>query len=176
MYNINDKFYVFGLGCFVIDLLVDDLISLLNGEIFGLLDGCLKCDVYLGFGLGYCVINNDIIVWCVQVVVGVCYIKVVDVIEDLLDLLIGMLLIDLNIDVGYLVLLCFYYCFMDMVFVMNDIDYLILDVNDMIMNELGVNFKMFDVFVICVFYKIEYVLDRNICIDNMLGVLLVYGF
>ncbi|MTH63597.1 DUF481 domain-containing protein [Paracoccus shanxieyensis] len=176
MYNINDKFYAFGLGRLATDSLADDPISLSNGETFGSLDGRLKRDAYLGFGPGYRVINNDTTAWRVQAAVGVRYTKAVDAIEDPLDPSTGTLSTDSNTDVGYLVSSRFYHRFTDTVFVTNDTDYLTSDANDTITNELGVNFKMSDAFATRVSYKTEYVSDRNIRTDNTLGVSLVYGF
>lgn len=176
MYNINDRFYAFGLGRLATDALAGDAISLSSGETFGALDGRLKRDAYLGFGPGYRVINNDTTAWRVQAAVGVRYTKAVVATEDPLDPLDGTVDYDSDTDVGYLVSSRFYHRINDTFFVTNDTDYLTSDANDTITNELGLNFKMSDAFATRMSYKTEYVSDRNIRTDNTLGVSLVYGF
>ncbi|MFT4013074.1 MAG: DUF481 domain-containing protein [Paracoccus sp. (in: a-proteobacteria)] len=172
MYNINDRFYAFGLGRLATDALAGDPISLSSGEDFSSLDGRAKRDAYLGFGPGYRVINTDATAWRVQAAVGIRYTKSVDVIDADAE----ELEYDSNTDVGYLVSSRFYHRINENFFVTNDTDYLTSDVNDTITNELGLNFKMSDAFATRVSYKTEYVSDRDIRTDNTLGVSLVYGF
>lgn len=176
MYNINDRFYAFGLGRLATDALADDPISLADGESFGALDGRLKRDAYLGFGPGYRVINNDATAWRVQAAVGVRYTKAVVAVEDPLDPDTGTIDYDSDTDVGYLLSSRFYHRINDNFFVTNDTDYLTSDANDTVTNELGLNFKMTEAFATRVSYKTEYVSDRNIRTDNTVGVSLVYGF
>lgn len=176
MYNINDRFYAFGLGRLATDALAGDAISLASGETFGALDGRLKRDAYLGFGPGYRVINNDTTAWRVQAAVGVRYTKSVVAVEDPLDPETGTIGYDSETDIGYLLSSRFYHRINDNFFVTNDTDYLTSDANDTITNELGLNFKMTEAFATRMSYKTEYVSDRNIRTDNALGVSLVYGF
>ena len=172
MYNINDKFYAFGLGRLATDALAGDAVTLSSGETFASLDGRLKRDAYFGVGPGYRVINNDTTAWRVQAAVGIRYTKAVDVIDPVAE----TIDYDSNTDVGYLVSSRFYHRINDNFFVTNDTDYLTSDANDTITNELGLNFKMSDAFATRVSYKTEYVSDRAIRTDNTLGVSLVYGF
>ncbi|MTH33249.1 DUF481 domain-containing protein [Paracoccus limosus] len=178
MYNINDKFYAFGLGRLATDALAGDPITLSNGEGFGALEGRAKRDAYFGVGPGYRVINNDTTAWRVQAAVGVRYTKLVDVltVDDTAPTPTGTLEYDSNTEVGYLLSSRFYHRINDTFFVTNDTDYLTSDANDTITNELGLNFKMADAFATRVSYKTEYVSDRAIRTDNTLGVSLVYGF
>lgn len=172
MYNINDKFYAFGLGRLATDALAGDAVTLSSGETFASLDGRLKRDAYFGVGPGYRVINNDTTAWRVQAAVGIRYTKAVDVIDPVAE----TIDYDSNTDVGYLISSRFYHRINDNFFVTNDTDYLTSDANDTITNELGLNFKMSDAFATRVSYKTEYVSDRAIRTDNTLGVSLVYGF
>ena len=176
MYNINDRFYAFGLGRLATDALADDPVTLSSGETFGSLDGRLKRDAYFGVGPGYRIISNDTTAWRMQAAVGVRYTKAVVATEDLLDPTTGTIDYDSDTDVGYLVSSRFYHRINDNFFLTNDTDYLTSDANDTITNDLGLNFKMSDAFATRVSYKTEYVSDRNIRTDNTLGVSLVYGF
>lgn len=180
MYNINDKFYAFGLGRLATDALAGDAVTLSSGETFDSLNGRLKRDAYFGVGPGYRVINNDTTAWRVQAAVGIRYTKAVDVLTSGVDPVtgaqIGTLDYDSNTEVGYLVSSRFYHRINDNFFVTNDTDYLTSDANDVITNELGLNFKMSDAFATRVSYKTEYQSDRPIRTDNTLGVSLVYGF
>lgn len=177
MYNINDRFYAFGLGRLATDALANDPVTLSNGETYGSLDGRLKRDAYFGVGPGYRVISNDTTAWRVQAAVGVRYTKAVDVLSvDPLDDQAGTFEYDSNTDVGYLISSRFYHRINDNFFVTNDTDYLTSDANDTITNELGLNFKMTEAFATRMSYKTEYVSDRNIRTDNTLGLSLVYGF
>lgn len=177
MYNINDKFYLFGLGRLSTDALADDPITLSNGNTFNDLDGALKRDAYFGVGPGYRIMNTESTAWRVQAAVGIRYTKEVDVLsQDVLDDQAGTFRYDSNTDVGYLVSSRFYHAFNDKFFVTNDTDYLTSDANDTITNDLGLNFKMSDAFATRISYKTEYVSDRSIRTDNTVGVSLVYGF
>ncbi len=176
MYNINDRFYAFGLGRLATDALADDPVTLSSGETFGSLDGRLKRDAYFGVGPGYRIISNDTTAWRMQAAVGVRYTKAVVATEDLLDPTTGTIDYDSDTDVGYLVSSRFYHRINDNFFLTNDTDYLTSDANDTITNELGLNFKMTEAFATRMSYKTEYVSDRDIRTDNTLGVSLVYGF
>ena len=176
MYNINDRFYAFGLGRLATDALADDPVTLSSGETFGSLDGRLKRDAYFGVGPGYRIISNDTTAWRMQAAVGVRYTKAVVATEDLLDPTTGTIDYDSDTDVGYLVSSRFYHRINDNFFLTNDTDDLTSDANDTITNELGLNFKMTEAFATRMSYKTEYVSDRDIRTDNTLGVSLVYGF
>lgn len=176
MYNINDRFYAFGLGRLATDALADDPITLADGESFGALDGRLKRDAYFGVGPGVRIINNDTTAWRMQAAVGIRYTKEVIAVEDPLDPTIGTLSTDSETDIGYLISSRFYHRVNDNFFLTNDTDYLTSDANDTITNELGLNFKMTEAFATRASYKTEYVSDRNIRTDNTVGLSLVYGF
>lgn len=177
MYNINDKFYAFGIGRLSTDALAADPVTLANGDTFADLDGAKKRDAYFGVGPGYRVINNDTTAWRVQAAVGVRYTKAVDVLSvNPVDDQDGTFEYNSNTEIGYLVSSRFYHRINDNFFVTNDTDYLTSDASDTITNELGLNFKMSDAFATRVSYKTEYDSERAIRTDNTLGVSLVYGF
>lgn len=176
MYNINDRFYAFGLGRLATDALADDAASLSGGESFADLNGRLKRDAFFGVGPGYRVLSNETTAWRVQAAVGIRYTKAVEATESLTDPLTGTIAYDSNTDTGYLLSSRFYHKFNDMFFLTNDTDYLTSDANDVATNELGLNFKMSDSFATRVSYKTEYQSERAIRTDNTLGVSLVYGF
>lgn len=177
IYNINDKFYAFGLGRLSTDSLANDPITLGSGDTFADLDGGKKRDAYLGFGPGYRVINTDTTAWRVQAAVGVRYSKTVDVLTvDPLDDQAGTFEYNSDTDIGYLVSSRFYHRFNDNMFLTLDTDYLTSDASDTITNEIGVNYKMSDAFATRISYTTEYDSERAIRSDNTLGVSLVYGF
>ncbi|MDF3605478.1 DUF481 domain-containing protein [Paracoccus sp. DMF-8] len=176
MYNINDRFYAFGLGRLATDALADDPASLSSGESFSDLDGRLKRDAFFGVGPGYRILNTDTTAWRVQAAVGIRYTKAVEATQSPTDPLAGTVTYDLNTDTGYLLSSRFYHKFNDMFFLTNDTDYLTSDANDVATNELGLNFKMSEAFATRVSYKTEYQSERAIRTDNTLGVSLVYGF
>ena len=167
-YYFNDRFYAFALGRFEIDSLVD-------GEAEGsetpddvadeLTD--LRRDGFLGFGPGYRIINNESTTWRVQAGVGVRYTQTgQQYIDD-----------DSETETGYIASSRLYHRINDMMFVTNDTDYLgSSDADDVITNELGLNFKMSDQLATRVSYTTEYQENREIRTDNTLGVAVVYGF
>ncbi|WP_312525748.1 DUF481 domain-containing protein [Paracoccus sp. (in: a-proteobacteria)] len=177
-YFFNDRFYAFALGRVATDGMAGDVDGLSDSQDYQDLDGGLKRDAFLGVGPGYRILNNDTTAWRVQAGVGIRYTKAYNVTSDAnpADPLAGTGEWDSNTDVGYIVSSRFYHRFNENIFVTNDTDYLTSDVNDLITNELGVNFKMSDAFATRVSYKTEYVSDRAIRTDNTLGVSLVYGF
>lgn len=171
-YYINDRVYAFALGRLSTDGMADDFE---NDTVEDALDkdGRSKRDALLAFGPGYRIINNEATAWRVQAGVGVRYTKVVNVEE-----VPGGIAYDYDSDtsVSYIVSSRFYHKFNDNFFLTNDTDYLSSDANDVITNELGLNFKMSDAFATRVSYITEYQSDRAIRTDNTLGVSLVYGF
>lgn len=151
-YYMNDQFYIFGLGRFVVDGTAE------AG------DGNLRRDGLIAVGPGYRVINNDTTAWRVQAGVGYRY---------------GMYQgEDSESEVGYIVSSRLYHRFNENIFITNNTDYLDSggDLPHIITNELGVNFAMTEALATRVSYTTEYVEDREIRTDNKLGVSIVYGF
>lgn len=174
-YYINDQFYAFALGRLSTDGLADDVDALADDETIADLDGRLQRDAYLGFGPGYRVINNETTAWRVQAGVGIRYTKATEVNIDPVSA-VATLDNNSNTEVGYIVSSRFFHRFNDNIFLTNDTDYLTSDANDVITNELGLNFKMTEAFATRISYTTEYISDRAIRSDNTLGVSLVYGF
>lgn len=172
-YYINDQFYAFALGRLSTDGIADDFDNDSVSEALDK-DGRSKRDALLAVGPGYRILNNESTAWRVQAGVGVRYTKVVNV-DPVVG---GGYSYDYTSDtsVGYIVSSRFYHKFNDNFFLTNDTDYLTSDANDVITNELGLNFKMSDAFATRVSYTTEYQSDREIRTDNTLGVSLVYGF
>ena len=166
-YYFNDRFYAFALGRFTVDGLVDGYDN--ADETVRDLDedDDLRRDGFLGFGPGYRVINTQDTAWRVQAGVGVRYTQTgyQDLVDD-----------GSETEVGYIVSSRLYHRFNEMMFVTNDTDFLSSDANDVITNELGLNFRMSEQLATRVSYQTEYQSDRAIRTDNKLGVAIVYGF
>ena len=165
-YYFNDRFYAFALGRFEIDSLVDGVADYAGDDATDELSD-LRRDGFLGFGPGYRVINNDTTTWRIQAGVGVRYTQTG--LQHKTD--------DSETETGYIASSRFYHQINDMMFVTNDTDYLgSSDADDVITNELGLNFKMSDQLATRVSYTTEYQENREIRTDNTLGVAVVYGF
>ncbi|WP_371742298.1 YdiY family protein [Pseudoruegeria sp. HB172150] len=122
-------------------------------------------DLFAGAGPGYRIINTSDAAWRVQAGPGVRYV------EDQTGAN--------TTEVAGVVASRFYYAFTDSVFLTNDTDVLFSDDSTLVTNDLGLNFKVTDVFSTRVSYRTEYDSDPlpgydNT--DNTLGVSLVYGF
>lgn len=164
-YYFNDRFYAFALGRITIDGLVDGEADYAGDDVSEELEN-LRRDGFLGFGPGYRVINTADTAWRVQAGVGVRYTQTgQQYIND-----------DSDTETGYIVSSRLYHRFNDTVFLTNDTDFLSSDANDVITNQLGLNFKMSDQLATKISYSTEYQSDREIRTDNTLGVSVVYGF
>ncbi|MBD3786395.1 MAG: DUF481 domain-containing protein [Sphingomonadales bacterium] len=148
-YYFNDQFYAFVLG---------------RAERDGLADtaGDTRTDAFLGFGPGYRVVNTNDMAWRVQAGIGVSYL------EDGLE--------NSETETGYIASSRFFYRVTPTMFVTNDTDVLYSDTATRINNDLGVNFKVTDVFTTRVSYLTEYNDSRDIRTDNKLGLSLVMNF
>ena len=166
-YYFNDRFYAFALGRFTVDGLVDGLDNADETVRDFDEDDDLRRDGFLGFGPGYRVINTQDTAWRVQAGVGVRYTQTG--LQHLTD-------DGSETEVGYIVSSRLYHRFNEMMFVTNDTDFLSSDANDVITNELGLNFRMSEQLATRVSYQTEYQSDRAIRTDNKLGVAIVYGF
>lgn len=165
-YYFNDRFYAFALGRLNVDGLVDGEADYAGDDVAEEL-GDLRRDGFLGFGPGYRILNTESTTWRVQAGVGVRYTQT------------GQQYVDDESDteLGYIVSSRLYHRINDMMFVTNDTDYLgSKDADDVITNELGLNFKMSDQLATRVSYSTEYQENRPIRTDNTLGVAVVYGF
>ncbi|WP_343115941.1 DUF481 domain-containing protein [Ostreiculturibacter nitratireducens] len=152
-YYIDDSFYVFALGRVKTDGLADVSADPAN---------TYATDAYLGVGPGYRIFNTPEMTWRVQAGIGVSYLK------DGLD--------NEVTETGYLAASRFFYKFNEDIFLTNDTDILKSDTALRANNDLGVNFKMTDVYSTRVSYLTEYNDSRAIRTDNKLGIALVFGF
>lgn len=165
-YFFNDQFYAFALGRFTIDSLVDGVPNSTGDDASDELTD-MRRDGFLGFGPGYRIINNDATTWRVQAGVGIRYTQT------------GQQYVDdtSNTETGWIASSRLYHRFNDMIFLTNDTDYLgSSDADDIITNELGVNFRMSESLATRISYQTEYQENRAIRTDNTLGVAIVYGF
>ncbi|MGB5863691.1 MAG: DUF481 domain-containing protein [Sulfitobacter sp.] len=122
-------------------------------------------DAFLGFGPGYRVINNANNTWRVQGGPGVRYFDDVNGVDET--------------EVGFIVSSRYYYAFNETVSLTIDTDILGSDINTIMSNDAGVNFKMSDNLSTRVSYRSEYNTDPAAGLkstDNTLGVSLVLGF
>lgn len=122
-------------------------------------------DTFLGVGPGYRIINRDDITWRVQAGPGIRY-TVDQAGRD-------------ETDIAGIASSRFYYKFSETVFMTNDTDILFSDVDALLTNDAGVNFKLNDRLSTRVSYRTEYNTDplpglKNT--DHTLGVSLVFGF
>lgn len=177
-YYFNDQFYAFALGRISVNGLVDGEPNspAQTAEDFEAEFSDLRRDAFLGFGPGYRVINTPDTAWRVQAGVGVRYAQTGaqyagvdadgDIVTDSSDT-----------DLGYIASSRFYHRFNQTVFVTNDTDWLgSSDIDDVITNELGVNFRVSEQLATRVSYTTEYQENREIRTNNRLGVAVVYGF
>lgn len=122
-------------------------------------------DAFLGFGPGYRIINKDNNTWRVQGGPGVRYF------EDITG--------NSETEVGFIASSRYYYAFNDTVSFTMDTDILGSDVNTIISNDAGVNYKLSDRLSTRVSYRTDYNTDPAAGLkstDNKLGVSLVLGF
>ena len=148
-YYFNDKFYAFGLG-----RIKSDGIAALATDV--------KTDAFVGFGPGFRVINTPDMTLRVQGGIGVSYL------EDGLG--------NSQTETGYIASSRFYVRLGETIFATNDTDILKSDSALRINNDLGLNFKMSEVFATRISYLTEYNDSRAVRSENKLGVSLVYSF
>ncbi|MFC6637580.1 DUF481 domain-containing protein [Sulfitobacter sp. JBTF-M27] len=151
------ELYAFGLARFQYDGYLTDA----NGNE---IDGDEK-DAFLGFGPGYRVLNKEGHTWRVQAGPGVRYFS--DVTGNS------------ETEVGFIASSRYYYAFNNTVALTVDTDILGSDVNTIISNDAGVNFKMSDNLSTRISYRTDYNTDPVAGLkstDNTLGVSLVLGF
>ena len=124
-----------------------------------------ETDAFLGFGPGYRVLNSEQHTWRVQAGPGVRYFK--DVTGNS------------ETEVGFIASSRYYYAFSDTVSLTIDTDILGSDINTIVSNDAGVNFKMSDNLSTRINYRTDYNTDPTAGLkstDNTLGVSLVLGF
>ncbi len=122
-------------------------------------------DAFLGFGPGYRAINKDGHTWRVQAGPGVRYF------EDVTG--------NSETEVGFIASSRYYYELNDTVSFTMDTDVLGSDINTILANDAGMNFKMSNNLSTRVSYRTEYNTDPAAGLkstDNTLGVSLVLGF
>ncbi|SCY96845.1 DUF481 domain-containing protein [Paracoccus tibetensis] len=185
-YYFNDQFYAFALGRISQNGLVDGVRNSpsQSDEDFAAEFSDFRRDAFLGFGPGYRVINTPDTAWRVQAGVGVRYAQTGaayagtdSFIDGDGDLVVTGADTSSNTDVGYIASSRFYHRFNETVFITNDTDWLgSSDIDDVISNELGVNFRVSDQLATRVSYTTEYQENREIRTNNRLGVAVVYGF
>lgn len=165
-YYFDDRFYAFALGRFTVNGLVDGEPNRPGADPTSELSD-LRRDGFLGVGPGYRIINNETTTWRVQAGLGMRYTQTGQQhIDD-----------DSETEMGYIASSRVYHRFNDLIFVTNDTDYLgSSDADDVITNELGLNFAMTDALATRVSYRTEYQENRAIRTDNKLGLSIVYGF
>lgn len=186
-YYFNDQFYAFALGRISVNGLVDGERNsdAQSDEDLAAEFTNLRRDAFLGFGPGYRVINTPDTAWRVQAGVGVRYGQSGAAYAGT-DSFVGtdgevVTVADVdtssNTDIGYIASSRFYHRFNETVFVTNDTDWLgSSDIDDVITNELGVNFRVSEQLATRVSYTTEYQENREIRTNNRLGVAVVYGF
>ncbi|WP_282059538.1 DUF481 domain-containing protein [Roseobacter litoralis] len=153
----TDEFYAFGLARYEFDgVSVDDDGNVLDGD---------QQDAFIGFGPGYRVLNDQNHTWRVQAGPGVRYFS------DITD--------ESDTEVGFIASSRYYYGFNEQVSFTLDTDVLGSDVNTVLTNDAGINFKVTDTLSTRVSYRTEYNTDPaggRKSTDNTLGLSLVLGF
>lgn len=153
------EWYGFAVGRYQYDGLVLDSatgVPFANGE----------TNAFLGFGPGYRVLNQDNHTWRVQAGPGVRYFKSAATGNS-------------ETEVGYIASSRYFYAISDTVSFTMDTDFLGSDVNTLISNDAGVNYKLSNNLSTRVSYRTEYNTDPAAGVkstDNTLGVSLVIGF
>lgn len=151
------EFYVFGLGRYQYDgLLLDTNGAVVNGS---------ETDAFLGFGPGYRVLNKENNTWRIQGGPGVRYFKDATGVSET--------------EVGFIASSRYYYGFNETVSFTMDTDVLGSEVNTIISNDAGLNFKMSENLSTRVSYRTDYNTDPvgNLrSTDNSIGLSLVIGF
>ncbi|MDX2484490.1 MAG: DUF481 domain-containing protein [Pseudodonghicola sp.] len=150
-------FYMFGLGRYQYDgLLIDNTGAVLPGS---------ETDAFLGFGPGYRVLNKPHNTWRVQAGPGARYFK------DALGVS--------ETEVGFIASSRYFYAFSDTVSFTMDTDVLGSDVNTVLSNDAGVNFKMSNNLSTRFSYRTDYNTDPTPGLDstdNTVGLSLIMGF
>lgn len=153
----SEQFYMFGLGRVQFDgFQTDSAGNSIEGD---------TVDAFLGFGPGYRVLNDENHTWRVQGGPGVRYFEDVTGNDET--------------EVGFIVSSRYYYAFNDTVSFTMDTDVLGSDINTVLSNDAGINYKMSDNMSTRVSYRTEYNTDPAAGLkstDNTLGVSLVLGF
>lgn len=153
----SEQFYLFGLGRVQFDGFQTDAAgNSIEGD---------TTDAFFGFGPGYRVLNEENHTWRVQGGPGVRYFEEVTGNDET--------------EVGFIVSSRYYYAFNDTVSFTMDTDILGSDINTVVSNDAGVNYRMSDNLSTRVSYRTEYNTDPAAGLkstDNTLGVSLVLGF
>lgn len=177
-YYFNDRFYGFALGRFEVNGMVDGERDYAGQSDDDLRDefSDYRRDGFLGFGPGYRVINTEQTTWRVQAGLGIRYTQTGA--QDAGFNFDGTPVDESsNTDLGYIASSRLYHRFNDMIFITNDTDYLGGDdSDDVITNELGLNFRLNEQLATRVSLKTEYQENRRTRTDNNVGVAVVYGF
>jgi putative salt-induced outer membrane protein len=149
--------YAFGVARFQYDgYLTDSAGNAIDGD---------TTDAFLGFGPGYRVISKDNHTWRVQGGPGVRYF------EDITG--------NSETEVGFIASSRYYYAINETMSFTMDTDVLGSDVNTIISNDAGVNFKMSDALSTRISYRTDYNTDPAAGLkstDNKIGLSLVVGF
>lgn len=153
----TEQFYAFGIARFQYDgALIDAAGNVRDGD---------ETDAFLGFGPGYRVLNKENHTWRVQAGPGVRYF------EDVTG--------NSETEVGFIASSRYFYGITDTVSFTMDTDILGSDINTIVSNDAGVNFKVSDNLSTRVSYRTDYNTDPAAGLkstDNSLGVSLVLGF
>ena len=153
------EWYGFAVGRFQYDGLVLDSAT-------GLPFASGETNAFLGFGPGYRVLNQENHTWRVQAGPGVRYFKSAATANS-------------ETEIGYIASSRYFYAITDTVSFTMDTDFLGSDVNTLISNDAGVNYKLSNNLSTRVSYRTEYNTDPAAGVkstDNTLGVSLVLGF
>jgi len=122
-------------------------------------------DAFLGFGPGYRIINTPTVAWRVQGGPGVRYVQQASGLE--------------TTETAFLASSRVFYALTDTVSLTNDTDILGSDVNKIVSNDFGVNFKVSNNMSTRISYRTDYNSDPapgTTATDNTLGVSLIVGF
>lgn len=153
----TDQFYAFGIARVQYDgALVNAAGTLLPGH---------ETDAFLGFGPGYRVLNSENQTWRVQAGPGARYFRDVTGVSET--------------EVGFIASSRYYYGFNDTTSFTMDTDILGSDINTIVSNDAGVNFKLSDRLSTRISYRTDYNTDPTAGLkstDNSVGVSLVLGF
>lgn len=125
-----------------------------------------ETNAFLGFGPGYRVLNDENHTWRVQAGPGVRYFKSAATGAS-------------ETEVGYIASSRYFYQFNDTVSFTMDTDFLGSDVNTLISNDAGINYKLSNNLSTRVSYRTDYNTDPAAGVkstDNTFGVSLVLGF
>ncbi len=164
----TNQFYGFGLARFEYDGFLTEEVSTTTGGVTTNtsreVDGSTT-DAFLGFGPGYRVLNNPNQTWRVQAGPGIRYFKGVTGVSDT--------------EGAFIATSRYFYGFSDTVSFTMDTEILGSDVNTIVSNDAGVNFKLSNNLSTRVSYQTDYNTDPDAGLkstNNTLGVSLVLGF